>query len=134
MKHIADIVANPEMSHFFTTDCISCHSESSLRHLRLNGESTDFAFKMPDGISGVDPEMLPVTDPRFPTWNVRNFGWGFKTFGENMVPTVTMRTANEAAESAQFINETYLSDSDADSSEAGDDAGDETPAGEDPGE
>ncbi|MHC2069744.1 hypothetical protein ACYFX5_19910 [Bremerella sp. T1] len=105
VKHIADIVANPELSHFFTTDCVSCHSESALRHTKLDGAFSEFAFKLPEGISAVNPDVLPKD-----VWNVRNFGWGFKSFGK-MEPTVTMRTANEAAESAHFINEHYLSDS-----------------------
>ncbi|MBR9800688.1 hypothetical protein GYB59_02850, partial [bacterium] len=111
VRHAADIVANPEISHFFTTDCVSCHTESSLRESELNGESTSFAYVLPPGISGVDPEVLPKESDRFRNWNVRNFGWGFQTFQSNMVPTVTTRTANESAESADFINQHYLSSS-----------------------
>ena len=104
VRHAPDIVSNPNLSHFFTTDCVSCHTESSLRHSKLGGISTEFSYKLPDGVSGVEPGMLPTH-----LWNVRNFGWGFKAFRMNMVPTVTMRTANEAAESAEFINDVYLS-------------------------
>lgn len=101
LKHIPDLIAHPEKSHFFTTDCVSCHTESTLRRNRLNGQLTELAFTPPAGISGGDPAALPRS-----RWNVRNFGWGPE--GSGMKATVTMRTVNESAESAAFINSQYL--------------------------
>ncbi|MFG0296815.1 MAG: hypothetical protein ACF8PG_12990 [Maioricimonas sp. JB045] len=107
VRDIPDIIANPESTHFFTADCVSCHTESSLRSSRLNGSIGQLAYKRPDGISPVDPAVLPTR-----RWNVRNFGWGLESFGGNLQPTVSMRTANEAAESADFINTEYLARAD----------------------
>jgi hypothetical protein len=64
------------------------------------GDGT-FTKVRPAGISGVDETVLP-THP----WNVRNFGW--VPLPNGTVATVTMRTANEAADSADFINRQYL--------------------------
>ncbi|QDU36008.1 hypothetical protein Mal4_02910 [Maioricimonas rarisocia] len=105
VRDIPDIIANPESTHFFTADCVSCHTESSLRSSRLNGSLGQLAYKRPEGISPVDPAALPTR-----RWNVRNFGWGLESFRGNLRPTVSMRTANEAAESADFINTEYLAD------------------------
>jgi len=108
VSHVADIIANPDVTHFFTTDCVSCHTESALRVSRLNSQMSEFAYKLPAGISGADPDRLPKSQG-FQNWNVRNFGWGFLGF-RRMVPTVTWRTANESAESAHFINTEYLAE------------------------
>lgn len=105
LKHqdIPDYIANPKRSHFFSNDCVSCHTESSRRVvLGLGGVESEFQYHRPDGISSVDDDLLPKDQ-----WNVRNFGW-FPTGSTGGVPTVTMRTANEAAESADFINRNYL--------------------------
>jgi hypothetical protein len=100
-QDIPDIVANPHSSHFFNTDCVSCHSESARRSvLNIVAAHKDLQYSPPIGISTVDSGLLPKDN-----WNVRNFGWFPKG---TTVPTVTMRTANEAAESADFINRNYL--------------------------
>ncbi len=40
--------------------------------------------------------------------NMRNFGWGLLCFQDGTFgPTVSQRKANEAAESAAFINDNY---------------------------
>ena len=101
-REIPDIIANPERSHFFNTDCVSCHSESARREtLPIRTGDALFKYPLPEGISGVDPAFLP-TD----RWNVRNFGW-FPSFFSTTA-TVTERTANETAEAAEFINQQYL--------------------------
>jgi hypothetical protein len=105
LKDIPDIIANPQLAHFFNTDCVSCHSESARRQdLRIRVKDAGFKYPRPAGISGVDTTLLPNN-----LWNVRNFGW-FPDFFANgkTVATVTMRTANEAAESVEVINEEYL--------------------------
>lgn len=102
-KDIPDLVANPQQAHFFNTDCISCHTESSRRiELKISKEKSEFRYELPAGVSGVDEDVLPKN-----IWNVRNFGW-FQRGMENPVATATMRTANEAAESVDFINRTFL--------------------------
>ena len=112
LSDIPDIIANPRLSHFFNTDCVSCHSESSRRqHLGLGGEGGSFAFVRPPELSAGDPDLLPADD-----WNVRMFGWfpdakgRFSAAGPGpTVATVTVRTANEAAEAVEFINREYPS-------------------------
>ena len=103
-QDVPDLIANPERAHFFNTDCISCHTESTRRHiLKLAAGDGMFRFKVPTGVSTVDPAHLPVD-----LWNVRNFGW-FQRRDRTIMATVSMRTANEAAESVDFINREYLS-------------------------
>lgn len=89
---IADIVANPAKSHFFNTDCVSCHSEST-RRSRLSVPKSAHAYVIPEGIQDVNPSVLPSSQ-----WNVRNFGW----FGSKN--TISQRTANETAEALEFIH------------------------------
>jgi len=104
-RDIPDIIANPKRSHFFNSDCVSCHTESTRRsELGLQGIVSDFQYVRPQGVSPVDETLLPKD-----RWNVRNFGWfpSGVTIGQ---PTVTQRTANEAAESADYINRNYLTD------------------------
>ncbi len=89
---VVDIVANPEISHFFNTDCISCHTETT----RKNSLSIPFgeqAFTPAEGVQGLSEDVSPGTQ----RWNVRNFGW-FRS--QN---TITLRTANETAEVVEFI-------------------------------
>jgi hypothetical protein len=102
-QDIPDIIANPRLAHFFNTDCVSCHSESTRRkELNILVGDGMFLYTPPEGISGVDATVLPQD-----LWNVRNFGW-FPRRGKATAATVTMRTANEAAESAAFVNREYL--------------------------
>ena len=104
LKDVADHVANPELHSTLNMDCVSCHTESTRRSiLKIGASSPGVAYKHPDGVSGVEPSLLP-TD----LWNLRNFGWGLLSFSEDIFgPTVSQRAANEAAESAAFINENY---------------------------
>ncbi len=100
---VPDLIANPQRSTFFNTDCVSCHSESARRRALGIATESPFRFSRPPGTSGVDPEVMPKED-----WNVRNFGWFPSFFQQTAVPTATQRTANEAAESAHAINRDYL--------------------------
>ncbi|MGB7249638.1 MAG: hypothetical protein WBC73_11925, partial [Phormidesmis sp.] len=78
LQDIPDIIANPERSHFFNTDCVSCHSESARRQkLGIPTKDALFQSQLPKGISGVNAAVLPKSD-----WNVRNFGW-FPDFFNN---------------------------------------------------
>ena len=109
MRDIADLAAHPQLTTTITTDCVSCHTESTRRHLTPSLISqSGTAFPLPAGISGVASEMLPKD-----RWNLRNFGWGFNFTGalgapRGFHPTISQRAANEAAESADFINKNYL--------------------------
>ena len=100
MKDIPDLIANPLQSHFFNTDCVSCHTETIRRRfLNLENNVSSFKYTIPVGVSGGDPTTSP-----HPPWNVRNFGWG----DVQGIATVSRRTANEAAAGAEFINKNYI--------------------------
>jgi hypothetical protein len=99
LSDIPDLIANPRIAHFFNSDCISCHTESTRRKLlSLPPAAARFHYSPPKGISGVSPDKLPGSK-----WNVRNFGWG-----PDGQPTVSQRTANESADAADLINREYL--------------------------
>lgn len=103
-RDIADLVANPERSHFFNTDCVSCHTETR-RRIRLNLVPGTFAYRVNGKIPKIAADTLPKDD-----WNVRNFGW-FPPHsfigGGPTVATVTQRTANETADVVEFIENNY---------------------------
>jgi hypothetical protein len=108
LRDVVDIVANPQIATTLSTDCLSCHTESTRRNAMGNVMSQlGTAFKPAAGISGVTQEVLPKD-----RWNLRNFGWGFNFTGgpgfpQGFQPTVSQRAANEAAESADYINKNY---------------------------
>jgi hypothetical protein len=86
-KEILDVIADPAKSHFFNTDCVSCHTETRRAIELLNITQ----------VPGIDPAVLPKG-----SWNVRNFGWS--PAGKVSVPTVTRRAAAETAAVVAFIN------------------------------
>jgi hypothetical protein len=89
-QEIVDIIADPKQSHFFNTDCVSCHTDTRQAMDRIK----DFT------VPGVAPQVLPHEN-----WNVRNFGWFPSFFRPGVVDaTVTRRTATETAEVVAFIN------------------------------
>lgn len=92
---IVNVVADPKKSHFFNTDCISCHTETA-QPLARNIQS----FAVP----GVNRAVLPKEN-----WNVRNFGW-FPSFlhGGPAAATITRRSATETADVVAFINSQLL--------------------------
>jgi hypothetical protein len=104
---IPDLIADPIRSHFFNTDCVSCHTETR-RRLRLDLPVSPLAFLQDGQPPRIDPDVLPKDD-----WNVRNLGW-FPPFrfigGGPPVATVTQRTANETAEVVDFIERQYRHD------------------------
>lgn len=107
IRDIPNIIANPQVSHFFNTDCVSCHTESTRRaNFKLDAGAGPFHYLRPAGISGPALNLLPAS-PR-QSWSTRNFGWFPLATPKE---TVTVRTANEAAESAEFINRVYLNQS-----------------------
>lgn len=91
-QNILDLIADPEKSHFFNTDCISCHTETRLAMDLLKITA----------VPGADPALLPNGQ-----WNVRNFGWSPPIEGP-VQGTVTRRAATETAAVVNFINTQML--------------------------
>jgi hypothetical protein len=92
VRKVLDVIADPVQSHFFNTDCVSCHTETR-RAMELL-KSKDFPC--------IDSAALPDD-----AWNVRNFGWSPSAKG-SFEATVTRRTANETAAVVAFINSELL--------------------------
>ena len=91
-KAILDRIANPTQSHFFNTDCVSCHTETrrAMEGLHVTSAPGLSSSVMPNG-----------------PWNVRNFGWSPQIEGP-VQGTVTRRTANETAAVLAWINANAL--------------------------
>jgi hypothetical protein len=93
IRDILDLIADPNRSHFFNTDCVSCHTETRRAMDLLSVRD----------IAGIDTAVLPNGQ-----WNVRNFGWSPPIEGP-VQGTVTRRTAAETAAVVNFINTQLLS-------------------------
>ena len=93
IRDILDLIADPNRSHFFNTDCVSCHTETRRAMDLLSVRD----------IPGIDTAVLPNGQ-----WNVRNFGWSPPIEGP-VQGTVTRRTAAETAAVVNFINTQLLS-------------------------
>lgn len=107
-RDIPDIIANPMLSNVLNTDCFSCHSETTRRSFfNLEKLRTKYQFKLPEGIPGVKPSMLPDASQTIISYNVRNFGWFQKPATKEAKPVITMRTANETANALAFIRREY---------------------------
>ena len=102
-QNIPDIVANPMKSHFFNTDCVSCHTESQRRSI-LQLPVSESAFQ----VNGNPPKIADDVVSKH-RWNVCNFGWFSDALDSQRltVATVTQRTANETAEVVAFIEREY---------------------------
>ena len=83
VKPVVDAIADVSRSHFFNTDCVSCHTETR-REMELLDK---------DAFPGISKKVLPASP-----YNVRNFGW-FES-----APSVTRRTQTETAEAVECIN------------------------------
>jgi hypothetical protein len=100
VRHVADFIANPFFRNTGNTDCVSCHTETTRRNTLGLTATPGIAFKQPAGISKVATVVLPKDK-----WNLRDFGWGLNFFeNRTFKATITQRAANEAAESADLIN------------------------------
>lgn len=91
-EQILSLIADPTKSHFFNTDCVSCHTETRRAMSLL--QTTSF--------SGINPAVLPRGD-----WTVRNFGWSPPIEGP-IQGVVTRRTAAETDAVVSFINSQIL--------------------------
>ena len=92
LEQIPDLIANPTIAHFDNTDCVSCHTESSIRReFGLVPTDSRFRYARPAWFTGVRHEA-DVPEGRV---NVRNYGW--RVVFRTGIPTASTRTANEAA-------------------------------------
>ena len=85
---VLNVIADPAKSHFFNTDCVSCHTETR-RALELLS---------PKDIPKIAAAPLPNG-----SWNVRNFGWSPLVEGPEH-GSVSRRAAAETAAVVGFIN------------------------------
>jgi hypothetical protein len=90
--NVLNVIADPTKSHFFNTDCISCHTETRRAMELLN----------PKDMPKINAAPLPNG-----SWNVRNFGWSPLVEGPEH-GTVSRRTAAETAAVVNFINARLL--------------------------
>lgn len=91
-QKILSLIDDPTKSHFFNTDCISCHTETRRAMAVLQSKS----------FPGIDPAVLPPGD-----YTLRNFGWSPAIDGP-VQGVVTRRTAAEANAVIAFINSKIL--------------------------
>jgi hypothetical protein len=89
---VLNTIADPNKSHFFNTDCVSCHTETR-RALEL---------LLPRDIPKIAAAPLPNG-----SWNVRNFGWSPLSEGD-VGGTVSRRTTAETKAVVDFINAKLL--------------------------
>jgi len=87
---VIERIADPATTHFFNTDCVSCHTDTR-RAMQLLHVSD---------VPGVDKGVLPTGD-----YNVRNFGWSEESASKS---TATRRVAAETAAVVAFINAEVL--------------------------
>jgi len=95
---IAETVADPARSHFFNTDCVSCHTETR-KEIDMGRSSESI---IGDRV-GIDPTVMPKE-----RWNVRAFGWFpgfFNQVSSGAHETITRRTATETAEVVHCFKE-----------------------------
>ena len=87
---VSEIIADPARSHFFNTDCVSCHTETRKEIDQGAATVSQIARE-----SHIDPAVIPDGQ-----WNVRAFGWfpGFPQRRAGAHETVTRRTALETEE------------------------------------
>ena len=104
---IGAIIADVSASHFFNTDCVSCHTETR-REIDAEGESDDVLARIAEA-SGIATEAMPIAPNQGDSgdWNVRAFGWfpGFPPSNARAHATVVRRTAFETHEVVECLNE-----------------------------
>jgi hypothetical protein len=95
MQTVFDVIVNPDRSHVFNTDCISCHTETPLFQGRLSHTS----------IPGIHSSVLPGEN----IYNVRAFGWAPQPSDDgnrdiSIQATASRRTARETTNVADYFN------------------------------
>ena len=94
---IAPVIADVTKSHFFNTDCVSCHTETR-KQIDDAGSRENMRAKINEiaAQSGIDTSVIPHGN-----WNVRAMGWA-PTDAFNNTPgaheTIARRAATETAE------------------------------------
>jgi hypothetical protein len=86
VTEVTELIADPTRSHFFNTDCVSCHTETRMAVDALGSSS----------INGISPSVLP-NGP----YDVRNFGW---SIDGSVQGSVARRTQRETLAVAAWIN------------------------------
>lgn len=88
---LAEQIDDPLQTHFFNTNCVSCHQSSNLR----DRSALHSTFPNPSGIT----PFVPLKHLDGHTNNVINFGyWGSS-------PRISARTASESAKVADALNQ-----------------------------
>jgi hypothetical protein len=97
LQQLAFTVEQPVSTHVINTDCFSCHT-STPRILTLRIASTGKRFRPARGITG----YAAKSDLTNGAWSIRNFGY------EGGAPSLSLRTVNETAKVAEFVNANLL--------------------------
>jgi hypothetical protein len=87
-----DLIADPARSHFFNTDCVSCHTETERARELLQLANSP----------GLSPDVMP-SGP----YTVRNFGWSPEIDGP-VHGVATRRTVAETTAVVAWINANLL--------------------------
>ena len=90
VKAVVDLIADPTRSHFFNTDCVSCHTET--RRAMEVLQVTSF------------PGLSPDVNPNGP-YDIRNFGW---SIDGALKPSAARRPAAETAAVLNWLNANML--------------------------
>jgi hypothetical protein len=98
-KEIFDTIADPKKSHVFNTDCVSCHTETSLATNRFISIGP-----IQDEYRGIRPEYRPNI------FNLRNFGWApvldqSNPDRDSVRATLTRRTLADTEAALKEIND-----------------------------
>ncbi|MEM6677760.1 MAG: hypothetical protein AAF675_07810, partial [Pseudomonadota bacterium] len=109
VAEIAAVINDATRSHFFNTDCLSCHTETR-RALDLadDPQATAVEIAAAEGIAVGALPQNPGGNEVFGRWNVRAFGWfpGFQNpRGTRAQATVVRRTKHETDEVLACLNE-----------------------------
>ena len=94
IREIVDIIADPKKSHFFNTDCVSCHTDTAQPLNASARNSPSPASRRRCCRKKTGTSAISAGSPRSSGWPA--------------VPTVTRRTATETAEVVEFINRELL--------------------------
>jgi hypothetical protein len=92
-KKVTDIIADPTKSHFFNTDCVSCHSTT-------NDAIVQLTPAMRGSLKDIAPAVLPNDQ-----YNVHNFGWF--PLADPVKASIGRRTATETRSVVNFIKKEY---------------------------
>ena len=90
LELLAEKIDNAKRTHFFNTNCLSCHESSNFR----NRKTILSDLESPLGITPFTTKKYVNSSPA----NIINFGY------EGITPRISTRTASESAEVASRIN------------------------------